>query len=269
MGFYRVRQMKINITRKTLILSLALFLFASPLQVFGDITMFGSEKIELSRSKIPQSLIWSDSFQQLYDGLKLEKKNEVDSSPYWIQSQIIPFGLEKPPTSAAIFLSIDGEIPKEFWQSVSVYHRYSTDKIHWSSWIYSDSLTKGDKSFDFWAKLNSGVNKDAPLYDMGISIPDISRKEYNNLHKVWIKTKEYSNDNSKYLEWLAKNHPLVLEKEIPNIRYIQFRIEGNVYWFASPAKLKAFNVNYMYRVSGLGYFDPIDKDPDKSKPNNK
>jgi hypothetical protein len=261
--------MKIHITGKTLILGLALFLFVSPLQIFADITMFGSEKIELSRSKIPQSLTWSDSFQQLDDGLKLGKKNEVDSSPYWIQSQIIPFGLEKPPTSAAIFLNIDGDIPKEFWQSVSVYHRYSTDKIHWSSWIHSDSITKGDKSFDFWAELNSEVNKDAPLYNMGISIPSVSRKEYNNLHKVWIRTEEYSSENSKYLEWLAKNHPSVLEKEIPSIRYIQFRIEGNVYWFKTAARLKAFNISYMYRVSGLGYFDPIDKDSGKSKSNTK
>ena len=246
-----------------LILGLTFLLLGFSLNARAQIITFSSKKFELSSSQNSQKIFWSDSFQQDENGITLQKnKNEYLSTDYWLQSEPFPIGgAWRPPTSAAMFVGFDGEMPKEFWRNTDVYIRYSADKVHWSSWSRNNRIDADDKGYKFWGGLyEHDIKKGSSLYDVSVSMPSVARTKYRELYGVWMKSKEYVDNEHLFFVWLAKNYPSYFENEIPVIGYVQFRVEGNSYSFDSLTKLRSINFGYHYLISGLGYFDPIDKD---------
>ncbi len=242
---------------------LIVLLFGFPLKALAQIRTFDSKKFELARSKNSQNISWSDSFQQDENGIILQKNiKDYLSTDYWLQSE--PFSIGEawqPPIAARIIIEFNGDVPKGFWKNTDVYIRYSADKMHWSSWSNRNRIDAGSKDYDSLRRFYVyDVKQDASLYDVSISMPSVARTEYLELRKIWMKSKEYVDNEYLFFVWLAQNYPSYFEREIPVIGYVQFRVEGNSDGFDSEVKLHSISFNYGYSISGLGYFDPRDKD---------
>jgi hypothetical protein len=202
---------------------------------WADILSADSTTIVFARGKVPEGVTWSSAMQLTERGLETKRLSSPNQSwDFWAQSQPISVGLSwRPPTSINLKLSASGDPAQDghMW----AFFRYSSDKVHWSSWYQlpiSDKDTKGSAS----------------VYQGYLSLPRVASERHDELMRQWWKTDpDWSSDEHEFCLWLAKNHPEYFSTELPFIGYIQIRFEGS----GHHVRLENVKIDRSWGVGGL------------------
>jgi len=200
-----------------------------------DILSADSATIVFARGKVLEGVTWSSTMQLTERGLEIKPVNSPNESrDFWMQSQAISVGLSwRPPTSINLKLSANGYSAQRGY--MWAYLRYSSDKVHWSSWY---GLTVSDED----------TNGSASVYLGNISLPRAASERHDELMRQWWKTDpDWSSDEHEFCVWLAKNHPEYFSTEQPFIGYIQFRFEGS----GSNGRIDNVKIDQSWAVGGL------------------
>jgi hypothetical protein len=221
-----------------LVFPLLLLVVAAKSSTPVDILSADSTTIVFARGKVPEGVAWSQAMQLTERGLETKPLDSPNASwDFWMQSQIIPVGLSwRPPTSINLKLSANGYSMQRGY--LRTYFRYSSDKVHWSSWY---ELAVSDKD----------TNGSAAVYQGDISLPRVAGERYSELMRQWWKTDpDWSSDEHEFCVWLAKNHPEYFSTEQPFIGYIQIRFEGS----GSYVRVENVKIDQFWGVGGLHSF---------------
>jgi hypothetical protein len=202
-----------------------------PAQIFfAEVT-----KIEFAPGKLPEGIQWSPSMELTEGGLATRPVGAANASwEVWVQTQPIPIGLSwRPPTSARIKLVLAGLAAEGGY--LRAYYRYSSDRVHWSSW-YSLTGLVGD------------AKHEATDYQGDISLPRAARERYDALMREWWTTDPaWPSDEHEFCVWLARHHPGYFATEFPFIGYVQVRVEGE----ARQMRVAEMRIEESAAVSGL------------------
>jgi hypothetical protein len=191
-------------------------------------------QIEFVPTKVPDGVSWSPSVSLTESGLASKELPENVSAEVWVQSQPIAVGMSwRPPTAVGLKVSVESGV-KDF-DYLRAYFRYSSDRVHWSTWYKLTPSTAQDGSM-------------ASVYEGSLSIPKIARKAYQDKMQEWRKTNPvWSSDEHELCIWIARNDPSFFSQEFPLIGYIQVRIEGET----NGMQLKALSIDMNWGVGGL------------------
>jgi hypothetical protein len=216
-----------------------LLLFVIPKTGFPVIISLGGQpEILLQKGRVPPGTTWSKNLQLEDKHLKLLTSKDADVYEFWIQTEPTSVGAAwRPPASVGIQIGVFGtstffkdrnpqllaavaDDPIEF----EMFVRYSADKVHWSTWQLlgaAESCVEGN---------SGGCGRRIPFkgamksFAGTIGIPNLTLKPYNERLEKW---KPCASEID-YWRWLEKNDPGYIEKEIPLIGYLQFRLEGQI-----------------------------------------
>jgi hypothetical protein len=221
--------------RKSIAIALLLLLAAAQSSVRAGILFAESVTIVFSRAIVPEGVTWSSSMQLKDDRLETNPVSAPNQFwDFWVQSQYIPVGLSwRPPTGIRIKLSLNGEQSEGI--NLGAYFRYSSDKVHWSSWYNL-------------ARIESEKDNPAMAYQGNVYLPRAAGERYMALMQQWWKTDpDWSSDEHEFCLWLARHHREFFTRERPFIGYIQLRLEGNGNRFS----LADMKIDTSWAVSGL------------------
>ena len=132
---------------------------------------------------------------------------------FWIQSQPIAAGLSwRSSTSSQIH--VDATIPEFDSGYLRAYFRYSSDRVHWSSWYNLRETPSSPQT--------------ARDYEAYVSLPEAAYEKYSELKREWWGTNpDWSSDEHEFCVWLATHHSEYFAEEVPFIGYVQVRLEGS------------------------------------------
>jgi hypothetical protein len=222
------------------VLTILLLLSIAVPSALAEILSSDSITIEFVQGRVPEGVTWSPSMLLTNNGLQTKALHSPNAFwNVWIQSQAIPVGLSwRAPTSARLQLSLKGDYPPS--ASASAYFRYSSDRVHWSSW------------YNMMKMENAGL-----MYQANISLPDGARERYETLMREWRKTDpDWSSDENAFCVWLTRHHPEYFGTEYPFIGYVQVRIEDS----STLIQLTELKIAQSWGVSGL-HSEPKRKAP--------
>lgn len=221
--------------RSILLLLLPCFLLSiTPAR--AQITSGDSTVVEFASGRAPEGASWSSSLQLTARGLETQPLHQPNASwEVWVQSPPIPVGPSwRPPTAARLQLTMSGLTMADQLGPLNAYFRYSSDKVHWSSWYNMSAL--------------EGSVEPGATYQSWLSLPRAARARYEALMQEWWRTDpDWSSDEHEFCVWLAQHHPDFFATELPFIGYVQVRVEGS----ARAARVPAMRVEQRWTVSGL------------------
>jgi hypothetical protein len=117
--------------------------------------------------------------------------------------------------------------------AVGAFARYSTDRVHWSSWfgLTGKGSTPAPQTLTGW-----------------VSMPEQAREKYNELMTQWWQTSPaWPSDEHEFCRWLAARDPGYFATEIPLMGYAQILIEGGAQGF----RIGGLSVTLKSSASGL------------------
>jgi hypothetical protein len=165
-------------------------------------------EMSLEQGKIPSALTYARSFKQTKTGLVMVGDEQFSFTTAWIQTPTIAVGRAwRPPSSANLKLTAEGDDFQEVRQSLKVYVRYGCDAIHWSTWY----RMQGNRSAAF---------------TIDLELPQGAREKYYALWERWKRNDPDEPDQQHDLCcWIRKVDPRFFENEFPFLGYVQFRLE--------------------------------------------
>ena len=208
------------------------FLIAASISASAQYFSTYSTPIQFLGARPPDELSWSSSIRLTETGLLTPPAKPDASWDFWVQSQPIAAGMSwRPPTSTDIKLAVT--VPELDDGYLHAFVRYSSDRVHWSSW------------YDMPEK-SSGTASDRQ-YERHILLPSAAHEKYDELIREWWKTfPDWSSDEHEFCVWLVTHHPDYFANELPFIGYVQVRLEGG----ASQLRLAGMSVEQSWGVSG-------------------
>ena len=210
------------------------FLIAASVTGWAQFFSSYSTPIEFAGTRPPEGINWSSSLSLTETGLVTQPVNLAGVSwVFWIQSQPIAAGMSwRPPTSSQIH--VDVTVPELDSGYLRAFFRYSSDRVHWSSW------------YDL--RETPGTPATARGYQAYVSLPEAAHEKYSELKVEWWRTNpDWSSDEHEFCVWLATNHSGYFATEVPFIGYVQVRLEGG----AVRLRLSGMMVGLSSSVSGL------------------
>lgn len=190
--------------------------------VRAQIFFSDSVTIEFAPGKLPRDVAWSNQMELTSRGLATPQPWAPNTSrDFWVRTQPIAAGLSwRPSTGLGITVNLQGvEVaPNSTTRPhVQAFARYSTDRVHWSSWF---GLTANDST------LLAGT------FTGTLTTPQQAREKYDELMKEWWQTDPaWASDEHEFCLWLAARHPDYFASEIPVMGYAQILIEGGAQGF--------------------------------------
>jgi len=194
--------------------------------------------IEFAPGKVPREASWSTQMELTSRGLAtLQPWAPNTSRDFWLRTQPLAAGLSwRPSRVLGITVSLqDVEVaPNSTMRPyVQAFARYSTDRVHWSSWF---GLTGNDATLV------------AATFTGTLSMPQRAREKYDELMREWWQTDPaWQSDEHEFCVWLAARHPDYFAAEIPLIGYTQILIEGGAQGF----RVGGLSVSLQSGSSGL------------------
>ena len=210
------------------------FLIAASVMGWAQFGSSYSTPIEFARNRLPEGVNWSPSLSLTETGLVTQPVNQAGVSwVFWIQSQPIAAGMSwRPPTSSQVH--VDVTVPEFDRGYLRAYFRYSSDRVHWSSW------------YDLHE--TPGTTATARAYQAYVSLPEAAYQKYSELKMEWWETNPvWSSDEHEFCVWLATHHSEYFATEVPFIGYVQVRLEG----LAVRLRLAGMTVGLSSSVSGV------------------
>jgi hypothetical protein len=212
----------------------SVFLIAASVTGWAQFGSSYSTPIEFARNRLPEGINWSSSLNLTDTGLVTQTVNQAGAFwTFWIQSQPIAAGMSwRPPTSSDIH--VDVAVPELDGGYLRAYFRYSSDRLHWSSW------------YDL--RETPGTIATARAYQAWVSLPEAAYEKYSELKMEWWETNPvWSSDEHEFCVWLATHHSEYFATEVPFIGYVQVRLEGH----AVRLRLAGMTVGLSSSVSGV------------------
>jgi hypothetical protein len=164
---------------------------------------------------------WSDNFSISTNGLGWDGKAN-ENRDVWIQSIPVAMGNSwRPPRSVSITIEVNPQFPT----NGHFFVRYSPDQKHWSSWQALEQ--------------RRGV----------IEVPQNERLEYDKLVQDYSGMDvPWKSDEEAAQKWILQQQPDFLDKHLPFVGYIQFRIEGSI---PGGQRINKIRMHDSWGVSGL------------------
>jgi hypothetical protein len=184
--------------------------------------IFFSDKVtvEFAPGKVPKEAAWNDQMELTSRGLAtLQPWAPNSSRDFWFRTQPIAGGPSwRPPRVLGITVDLQGIefAPNSTMRPyIRAFARYSTDRVHWSSWF---GLTGKDSTL-------------APeTFTGSLSMPQQAQAKYSELMTQWWRTNPaWSSDEHEFCLWLAANHRDYFATEIPVMGYVQILVEGGAH----------------------------------------
>jgi len=147
-------------------------------------------------------------------------------------------GMDKRPLAACTVYATLGKPEAMNGGYFRLFVRYSADGSLWTDWRALEMERDDAGKFDRHAKIAN--------YRGLLCVPQTQRIEYNRYFSEWGR---FRGDNAdEYWEYLEEQHPDVLAREIPLIRYVQGRVEHTG---CEPAVLSTLSFGTSWIVSGI------------------
>jgi hypothetical protein len=194
--------------------------------------------IEFARGKMPAEMSWTKQMEVTERGLAtLQPWAPNTSRDFWFRSQPIPAGPSwRPPTNLGLKITLDGVETAESTMKphTRAFARYSTDRVHWSSWFPLSPA--GGSAFS------------ATSFEGTLGMPHYVREEFEELRSKWWQTNPaWSSDDHEFCLWLAAHHRSFFDSDIPFMGYVQLLVEGG----AQGLRLSGMTVSLSAGMSGL------------------
>ena len=188
----------------------------------ATIVNFNALVVDFTNSSVAiTNASWSENFSITTKGFGWDgKTNEIRD--FWIESVPVAMGNSwRPPQSVNIATEVSPQFPTNSHFAV----RYSPDQKHWSSWQTMEKLR--------------GL----------IEVPQSESAEYGKLLQEYSGMDvPWKSDEEAALKWILQQQSDFLEKHLPFVGYIQFRIEGSL---PGGQRINKIIMRYSWAVSGL------------------
>lgn len=204
---------------------------------FAQISVVDSATIELAGARLPEGARWSSSLESTDGGLVTKPTLPNSTWDLWFESPPISAGMSwRPPTSTRLKVTVTGLESEGGY--LRAFFRYSSDRVHWSSWYSMSGVTTSTKDPE-------------SEYRGELSLPRAAREKYDALMREWFKTDpDWSSDEHEFCVWLAKLYPAYFDTETPFIGYVQVRVEGE----ARRMRVGGMKIEQSWSVSGFTSF---------------
>lgn len=196
--------------------------------IFGgdDIVVDFSDPNSVSENET----IWSpqDKVQQTDKGLLFSSQTPNASVDFELMTKAYAIGLSWRPTSAVrvnVELTPVGEeiLFNQMTLNPSIYTvyvRYSSDLVHWSSWHVLQNLQT-----DRQAEKEAGKHQ----FRLQLQIPRKERKAYTDYRAQYSRMDvPWPSDEEAMAEWILTQEPDFFARHIPIVGYIQFLCEASM-----------------------------------------